>query len=806
MNTDKYPFKKNSLLLSILQIGIIFYLAGFFLLTGNKQNTSLYIIAFLPLLALLPSTVKEIIPKHIIIHTLLAGLAYYCISSFWSSHPGDSFLKSCRYALYIVAYLAALQILLKNDKLRIGHISLTIFLSALISGALTFFQQWDSIGSGRLMHSTLIGGVRDNPINTAVFFGLASITSIHIFRTTDKKYFQAISLLALILFFSLIVLTKSRGPIIALLITIPTMFIAIKGRIKTADVIKIAGFLVLIASLFAIYYDPISNRFSQPNYRVEIWLSALNQLQGSLFFGTGVNFNDRITISNNLSFTHAHNSFIQLLVTGGILGASTFLAVLFFAILTAWRSKDNAIKFYAIWLIYGCLCLSTNGKLPIHRPSSTWFSFWTPLFLVLLTHINLLDSSKYKHFSSFNSYLKWQNNKDGPRELLRRVSDLWMGLRAWLFMKSDDSVKLNHCDVLVVYRRETSVTKGNKLIKLLSEKYIVKETGLLKRKNILKKSFITSPPFLAPSSNYIYACYAWFLIKKFQPKVILTEAHGSPLSPFLRVAANKIGSYVVHLAHSIPTDNYRQFSLIDFDYYLVYGKSSIDKLSARKVLFGETTFIESGSLGIEERLRDDVITNNETENAILLLGSGPNIEKQADVEEAYRIVINWTLQQADFTLYFKPHPRSNCDLWHRLVLELNAKECTTIVTSLGTNLSHCVASIAAYTNAVLDSSLLCIPPIWLTTADAIDEFSIEELVGPRVLNSDQLRQRLTDYLNSPELYKKKTNLFIKYHLAQENGQSINYMMEQLQSILCKTKAHTPVTNGYPSHITPFYRD
>jgi len=788
MNTNKHLFKINSLLLSTLQIGIIFYLAGFFLLTGNKQNTSLYIIAFIPLLALLPSTVKEIIPKHIIIYILIAGIAYYCISSFWSSHPGGAFLKSSRYALYIIAYLASLQILLKNNKLPISHITLTIFLSALISGTLTLFQQWDSIGSGRLMHSALIGGVRDNPINTAVFFGLASITSIHTFRTTDKKYFQAISLLALILFFSLILLTKSRGPIIALLITIPTMLIVIKGRTKTADIIKIGGFLVLIASLCVIYYDPIGNRFSQPNYRVEIWLAALKQLQGSLFFGTGLNFNDRITISDTLSFTHAHNSFIQLLVTGGVFGASIFLTILFFAIVTAWRSKDNIIKFYAIWLIYGCLCLSTNGKLLIHRPSSTWFSFWTPLFLVLLTHINSLDSSKYKHFLSFDTYLKWQNNKDGPRELFRKASDFWMGLRAWLFIKRDASIKPNHCDVLVVYRRETSVSKGNRLIKLLSEKYIVQETYLLKRKNILKKSFITNPPFLVPSRSYIYACYAWFLIKKFQPKIILTEANGSPLSPFLRVAANQIGSYVVHLAHSVPTDNYRQFSLIDFDYYFVYGKSSIDKLSSRKVLFGETTFIESGSLSIEERLRNEGVSSNQTEDAILLLGSGPNIEKQADVEEAYRIVINWALQQQNFTLYFKPHPRSNCNLWHKLVLELNAKECTTIVNNLGINLSHCIASVAAYTNAILDSSLLCIPPIWLTTADAIDEFSIEKLIGPRVLNSDQLRQRLTDYLNSPELYKKKTDIFIKYHLAQENGQSINYMMEQLETILCKSKA------------------
>jgi len=787
VSIKKLDLGLSNILLNILKIGILLYVAGFFLLEGSKQNTSLYLLAFLPLLVLLPYKSREAIPKHIIIHTLLAAIAYYCISSFWSSDPGQSFIKSSRYALYILAYLASLQILIIKNKLPVKHIILTIFLSALFSAALTLFHQWETIGTGRLMHSTLLGGLRDNPINTAVFFGLASITSIHIFRTTPNKYLQITSLLALVLFFSLMLLTKSRGPMLALLITLPIMFISVRTtRMTFVNFIKACGGLAFFAAgLYFISHDAISDRLSQPNYRLEIWLTAIKQLQGDFFFGTGLNFNDRIIISKSHSFTHAHNSFIQLLVTGGIVGASLFISVVFFAIVTAWRSKSIAIKFYAIWLIYGCLCLSTNGKLPIHRPSSLWFSFWTPLFLVLLTHINLLDHSKYKHFISFNTYLKWQNNKKPLRQLANQISSLWMSFRAWLYIGPDQNIKEESCDILMIYRRETSATKGNRLIQLLREKHTVGETYLVKRKNILKNSFIASTPFLIPATNYIYASYAWFIIKKYHPKVILTETNGSPFLPFLRVAANQINASVIHFAHSVPTDNYRQFSLIDFDYYFIYGKSSIDKLSTRKVLFGDTNFIKTGSLIIEERLKTESASISPTENAILLLGSGPTVEERGEAEAAYKMTIAWALKQSNFKLYFKPHPRSNCKLWNKLVLNLKAEEQTQIINDLGENLSHCLASVAAYTNAILDTSLLGIPPIWLTTIDAVDEFSFEKLIGPRVLNAEQLSQQLTHYSNNPELYKEKTILFRQYHLAKENGQSINYMFEQVESILLK---------------------
>lgn len=785
MKEQRDSFRLNRLdiqqgLMVVLTIGVLFYVLGFFLLPSSKQNTIFYLTVIFPWLLLLPYSLKKgVLPSHPIFKLIVIGLIYYCISSFWSSDPGESFNKVAKYAAYIFIFISSVHLLINHKENNENHIIKIIFFSAIISGVLTVIQQWGSLVDGRLMHS-MVTGVSSNPINTAVFFGVAALMAVHIFRATEKNSYAILALLTFFFFYTIIFFSKSRGPIIALFIALPIMFFFLKARTKLRNYIFLGLLFIFMLSLTNIAFEQTSQRFSEPNYRIEIWTAGFELLKDNLLFGTGLNYNDKIIISEH-SFTHVHNSFLQFLVTGGLAGAGLFGAVIIFAISIGLRNDNPTIRIFTIWFLFGCLCLSTNGKLLIARPSSIWFSFWLPLTLILVLHVKLLDSSKNKHFSALSDYLRWQKGYSRIRWQLNVISGLWMSSFAWIVSKTEDKIKTEPCDVLVLYRRKNA-RQDTRLVELLSEKHRVKSAFQVKRPKMIKQRLLAKVPWLVPASLYIQASYAQFLVYKYQPKIIITSANGSALSPFLRAAMNDSAGSIVHIAHSVPTENHRGFSLIDVDYYFVYGKSSIDKLQQRQHLFGTAKCIETGSWVINELDTEMTLNENKMEKAVLLLGSGPKVELRDSTEKIYKLVIAWVLDHPEFKLYFKPHPRSDCGLWNRLIVDIDANKFEKI-DNLSSNVAHCYAAIAPYTNAVLDVSLLGIPPLWISTKDDDDEFSYEDFFGMRTDNEQQLSEKLTDYIDRPDFYKEQTKLFANYHIHHPQQGVAEFMAETIEQIM-----------------------
>jgi len=361
------------------------------------------------------------------------------------------------------------------------------------------------------------------------------------------------------------------------------------------------------------------------------------------------------------------------------------------------------------------------------------------------------------------------------------ISGLWMSVLAWLVSKSPQKIQKESCDILVLYRREDA--NNSRLIDILSKKYRVKTTSQIKRPQMIKKRMVARMSWLVPASQYIYASYAWFLVHKFNPKIIITFANGSAVSPFLRAAINERGGYIVHVAHSIPTQNYRSFSLIDMDFYFIYGQSSIRKLQKRPFLFGKTKCIKTGSEQIENKLIfENVVNRNESERAVLLLGCGPKIELSEHIEKLYKLVIDWVLAHPEFKLYFKPHPRSTLELWDSLTMDLDGGTFET-VDKLNSDLSHCYAAIAPYTNAVLDVSLLGIPPLWVATKDDHDEFSYEDYFGERAHNERDLSNKLVDHIERIDFYREQAKLFADYHIYQPKQGSTAFMGLMIDKII-----------------------
>ncbi|WP_418889731.1 O-antigen ligase family protein [Pseudomonas profundi] len=186
-------------------------------------------------------------------------------------------------------------------------------------------------------------------------------------------------LLILILFSAaLMFITKSRGPAISLITTILILCVFRRNR---WDLLLLVVTVVSVAAVGAFLglFDILIDRVQSPNYRLEIWAGTMRSLADDWIIGQGFGTPAGIPYGSSVA-THSHSTMLEVLRVGGVVGVALAMAMLFI-IVRGPVHRDNA--FYLLWLVYGLLCLSTNGRLPLGRPAIEWFCFWIPLCFVM---------------------------------------------------------------------------------------------------------------------------------------------------------------------------------------------------------------------------------------------------------------------------------------------------------------------------------------------------------------------------------------------------------------------------------------
>jgi O-antigen ligase len=124
------------------------------------------------------------------------------------------------------------------------------------------------------------------------------------------------------------------------------------------------------------------NAWNSIGARISIFKCAIQGYHKSPIFGTGVGDvqNDLNRCYSDLNFTslmdmNAHNQYVQLLLGSGVIGLGFFCAILFYAIVSAYRRK-NWIYIYFIFVF--ALCCLTESVLE-RQHGVIFFSFFNSL-------------------------------------------------------------------------------------------------------------------------------------------------------------------------------------------------------------------------------------------------------------------------------------------------------------------------------------------------------------------------------------------------------------------------------------------
>ncbi len=254
-----------------------------------------------------------------------------------------------------------------------------IFVATFTLLILTFiFVDKSTLLTGRLEHRFF--SAPSNVIDLGGYFAIGIISAQIIARESGKHWSY---LPALLLFIGLL-LTQSRGPLLALIVSSFLLFAKYK-HIHLRHILSIAACLIFISLFFYFtgcgseYSQRLIDAYQQSYVRFGIWQNAFEMAEQKPWFGWG--FDKTLSFTNSLGdvVTTAHSVYFSTLLKGGILLAGVIVAGLG----CAWRRFHKGMALEAMIYCFSLMFFITQGMFVIGFPSESRVLFGLPLAIVM---------------------------------------------------------------------------------------------------------------------------------------------------------------------------------------------------------------------------------------------------------------------------------------------------------------------------------------------------------------------------------------------------------------------------------------
>ncbi|WJN58995.1 capsule biosynthesis protein [Pseudomonas sp. SO81] len=344
------------------------------------------------------------------------------------------------------------------------------------------------------------------------------------------------------------------------------------------------------------------------------------------------------------------------------------------------------------------------------------------------------------------------------------LSDWWFGVRAKSRLAEAEPTE--PCDFLLLQ-------SSPKVIKLQRKKLLIEalrarghrliETALQEPKVLLGERQLKRPPFPVPTRYFGIAAHAEWLVEHYQPRVLLNDRNGSLYSPFLRLALNARQSVLVHLAHATTGEGSRRLGMNDYDYYFLFGQSSLDALQARELRFGTSTAVLAGSHMIDKAF--DLPPADPARRVMLVLGVGPDKEKEAGYQRTYALLRDWAARNPEYQMLIKAHPRSQVPFWQEAAGALGNVSVLPRQCSLAEALERASIVVNIMSNAVIEAGLARRPVLPVNLSEDADIFDQQRFFGDMIRASEALSKRLESLEGDYASAVKQSTAFGHFHLA-----------------------------------------
>jgi O-antigen ligase len=385
-----------------LVIAYTVFFLGFFFFPSSKSHDNFFYIAvafpFLILIFMKKVALRSFFSSRIFLLSTIF-LVYMFSTLFWSDtyQPSD-ISKYGRRVLYVLIFLGVTIHLVQTYPHFIQRmLELLCWTAAIFAvGYIVFYYSQHPFPQSRLYGF----GQLSNPIMASSVYGIASIACIYLFQQQHTVKTKLLYLGVSIVLFLYILLTQSRGPLLAWGITIfgwtiLESFPHGKGEGRYHHKLRLVLLLICALGivLFIRYPDFFKSRIFRSNVpRLEIWEQSLSQAKNKPYFGHGLNADTRVILSGskikNRLMLHHHSVYMTTLFYGGVVGLFLLIALIGLAIRQGLTRTVKLQKFLlTCMLLFGALCIVTDGNTLLRHPKPVWIFFWFPVALIAASEL-----------------------------------------------------------------------------------------------------------------------------------------------------------------------------------------------------------------------------------------------------------------------------------------------------------------------------------------------------------------------------------------------------------------------------------
>lgn len=383
---------------SFLPVSYTLFLLGFFFFPSSKFHCNFFYVAvafpFLILIFMKKVDLRSLFFNRIFLLSTIF-LVYMFSTLFWADNCDLSDISRYGRRVFYVLIFFGVTIHLIQTYPNFLHRLLVMlcWTTAIFAiGYIVFYYRQHPFPNARLSGF----GQLENPIMASSVYGMVAIVCTYFFqqqRTVKMKLLYLGILLVLLLY---MLLAQSRGPLLACGVTILAWLLIGGFSYKKENYGHRNNVLLLlliisaaIAAIFILYPDFFKAHILRgTSYRPEIWGQSFLQTKDAPFFGHGLTADTLLIMSDGTKILHHHSVYMTTLFYGGIVGLLLLIALAGSAI---WQGLTRIEKPQKIlltcMLLYGIICMVTDGNTLIRHPKPIWLFFWFPIALIAASEL-----------------------------------------------------------------------------------------------------------------------------------------------------------------------------------------------------------------------------------------------------------------------------------------------------------------------------------------------------------------------------------------------------------------------------------
>ncbi len=279
-----------------------------------------------------------------------------------------------------------------------------------------------------------------------------------------------------------------------------------------------------------------------------------------------------------------------------------------------------------------------------------------------------------------------------------------------------------------------------------------------------------------PWSERAHAYYAEYLVRRFQPRVVVTFDTNGLCSP-LRRQANGAGARSVQIAHGVIGDT-ELFRIFDFDYYFVFGQSSVDAASRQPFRIGSTKLVSAGSFLIDE---DFCLPTARERSRVLFLSSWLHPSVREILLRNFRILAEWARTRASLTLVVKPHPLEDVTVLQDILRDAPDVRFLDKAMDMKSAVADCALVITGWSVASIEAAILNRPAVVLNDSEQPDFLELESYYLPRARTAGELQQRIERTLSEYQRFVEASRRLVRRHYERTTD-SIPFLARCLEDV------------------------